>query len=82
MSFIAPNLTIIVGSVIAAKLMGIAGGLTALSKIPACNVKVRRSATLHHAARAHCAHVRYTRVVEGTRFWARTRRHCLGSPRP
>ena len=40
MSFIAPNLTMIVGSVIAAKLMGIAGGLTALSKIPSCNLKV------------------------------------------
>jgi len=44
MSFIAPNLTTIVGPVIAAKLMGIAGGLTALSKIPACNVKVGGSA--------------------------------------
>jgi hypothetical protein len=40
MSFIAPNLTAIVGSALAAKLMGIAGGLTALSKIPACNIKL------------------------------------------
>ena len=40
MSFIAPNLTSVVGASTAAKLMGIAGGLTALSKMPACNVEV------------------------------------------
>ncbi|ORX83034.1 Nop domain-containing protein [Anaeromyces robustus] len=40
MSFIAPNISIIVGSSTAAKLMGVAGGLTALSKIPACNIQV------------------------------------------
>lgn len=38
MSFIAPNISIILGSSIAAKIMGVAGGLTRLSKIPACNV--------------------------------------------
>lgn len=38
MTFIAPNLSIIVGASIAAKLMGVAGGLTNLSKMPACNV--------------------------------------------
>lgn len=38
MTFIAPNLSIIVGASTAAKLMGIAGGLTNLSKMPACNV--------------------------------------------
>ena len=38
MAFIAPNLTIIVGATTAAKLMGTAGGLTNLSKMPACNV--------------------------------------------
>ncbi|GFS15856.1 U4/U6 small nuclear ribonucleoprotein Prp31 [Elysia marginata] len=38
MTFIAPNLSIIVGASIAAKLMGIAGGLTNLSKMPACNI--------------------------------------------
>lgn len=40
MSFIAPNLSAIVGPNIAAKLMGVAGGLTALSKMPACNLEV------------------------------------------
>lgn len=38
MSFIAPNLSLIVGASTAAKLMGIAGGLTNLSKMPACNI--------------------------------------------
>lgn len=38
MAFIAPNISIIVGASIAAKMMGVAGGLTKLSKIPACNV--------------------------------------------
>jgi len=32
MTFIAPNISIIVGSSTAAKLMGVAGGLTALVK--------------------------------------------------
>jgi len=40
MSFIAPNLSIIVGASVAAKLMGVAGGLTNLSKMPACNVLI------------------------------------------
>jgi U4/U6 small nuclear ribonucleoprotein PRP31 len=40
MSFIAPNLSALLGSTTAAKIMGVAGGLTALSKIPACNVQV------------------------------------------
>jgi len=38
MVFIAPNLSSIVGSSVAAKLIAAAGGLTALSKIPACNL--------------------------------------------
>lgn len=38
MTFIAPNLSIIVGASTAAKIMGIAGGLTNLSKMPACNI--------------------------------------------
>eukprot|EP00002_Diphylleia_rotans_P009661 TRINITY_DN2002_c0_g1_i1.p1 TRINITY_DN2002_c0_g1~~TRINITY_DN2002_c0_g1_i1.p1 ORF type:complete len:502 (-),score=142.02 TRINITY_DN2002_c0_g1_i1:282-1787(-) len=40
MSYIAPNVSQIVGCPIAAKLMGIAGGLISLSKIPACNILV------------------------------------------
>ncbi|ORZ06591.1 Nop domain-containing protein [Lobosporangium transversale] len=40
LTFIAPNLSAIIGTATAAKLMGQAGGLTALSKIPACNVQI------------------------------------------
>ncbi len=41
MHTIAPNLSAAVGTEIAAKLMGVAGGLLNLSKMPACNVQVR-----------------------------------------
>lgn len=40
MTFISPNLTAIVGASTAAKLVGLAGGLTKLSKIPACNIQI------------------------------------------
>ncbi|CAA6670634.1 unnamed protein product [Spirodela intermedia] len=40
MGYIAPNLSAIVGSAVAAKLMGTAGGLSALAKMPACNVQL------------------------------------------
>ncbi|XP_002742415.1 U4/U6 small nuclear ribonucleoprotein Prp31-like [Saccoglossus kowalevskii] len=40
MSFIAPNLSIIVGASTAAKLMGAAGGLSHLSRMPSCNILV------------------------------------------
>lgn len=39
MHHIAPNLSAAVGTDIAAQLMGVAGGLLSLSKIPACNVQ-------------------------------------------
>lgn len=38
MSIIAPNLSKVVGSRVATKLLGVAGGLTSLTKIPACNI--------------------------------------------
>jgi U4/U6 small nuclear ribonucleoprotein PRP31 len=38
MSIIAPNLSKVVGSRVATKLLGLAGGLTSFTKIPACNV--------------------------------------------
>lgn len=37
---LAPNLSAIVGTTVAAKLLGVAGGLNALAKMPACNVQV------------------------------------------
>jgi U4/U6 small nuclear ribonucleoprotein PRP31 len=39
--FLAPNLSAIVGSRIATKLLGIAGGLNGLSKMPSSNIFVR-----------------------------------------
>ncbi len=39
---IAPNLSEAVGEEIAARLMGVAGSLENLSKMPACNVQVER----------------------------------------
>jgi len=38
MNVLAPNLSAIVGTTSAAKLLGVAGGLNALAKMPACNV--------------------------------------------
>lgn len=38
MTFIAPNISMIVGAATAAKILGAAGGLIKLSKIPACNL--------------------------------------------
>lgn len=40
MSKIAPNLSALIGSDVAAQLVGLAGGLIALSKIPSCNIQV------------------------------------------
>lgn len=40
MSSAAPNMCAAVGSEVAAKLMGLAGGLINLSKMPACNIQV------------------------------------------
>ena len=43
MNVLAPNLSAIVGTTTAAKLLGVAGGLTALAKMPSCNVHVCQS---------------------------------------
>jgi U4/U6 small nuclear ribonucleoprotein PRP31 len=40
MNILAPNLTIIVGSKVAAQMMAMAGGLQELSRMPACNVQM------------------------------------------
>lgn len=72
MSFIAPNLSIIVGASIAAKLMGIAGGLTNLSKMPACNIQIlgAQKRTLSGFSTAavlpHTGHVYYSEIVQKT----------------
>ena len=40
MAFIAPNLSAIIGASVAAKVLGAAGGLTNLSKMPANNISL------------------------------------------
>jgi U4/U6 small nuclear ribonucleoprotein PRP31 len=40
MNAIAPNTSILLGSRITAQLIGLTGGITALSRIPACNIQV------------------------------------------
>jgi U4/U6 small nuclear ribonucleoprotein PRP31 len=40
MTVIAPNLSVILGAPIAAKLLGLAGGLANLANMPACNVSI------------------------------------------
>ncbi|KAI8111200.1 hypothetical protein M9434_004773 [Picochlorum sp. BPE23] len=49
MENIAPNLSTCVGSEIAAKLMGVAGGLQSLATIPACNIQVLGAKRKHAA---------------------------------
>eukprot|EP00041_Stephanoeca_diplocostata_P009518 m.146749 g.146749 ORF g.146749 m.146749 type:complete len:503 (+) comp17775_c0_seq1:133-1641(+) len=44
MFFLAPNVTHICGANTAAKMLGVAGGLTNLSKMPACNIQLLGSA--------------------------------------
>jgi U4/U6 small nuclear ribonucleoprotein PRP31 len=70
MYFLAPNLTHICGATTAAKLLGVAGGLTALSKLPACNVLLlgakKQTAAGFSAANTlpHTGHVYYSDVVQ------------------
>ncbi|XP_076265221.1 pre-mRNA processing factor 31 [Rhynchophorus ferrugineus] len=72
MTFIAPNMTVILGASIAAKLMGVAGGLTRLSKSPACNVLLlgQQKKTLSGFSQVtmlpHTGFVYYCDIVQNT----------------
>nr|CAI5861079.1 unnamed protein product [Callosobruchus analis] len=72
MAFIAPNLSIILGASIAAKIMGVAGGLTRLSKIPACNVlllgqqKKSPSGFSQTTMVPHTGFIYYSEIVQNT----------------
>jgi U4/U6 small nuclear ribonucleoprotein PRP31 len=72
MTFIAPNLSAIVGAKTAAKLLGLAGGLTKLSKMPACNILVLGSQkkTLSGFSKVamlpHTGFVYYSEIVQET----------------
>lgn len=64
MNILAPNLSAIVGTTTAAKLLGVAGGLNGLAKMPACNVYVRR---ISPYLRAMIDTVRYFSCLEHRR---------------
>ncbi|KAE8750529.1 hypothetical protein FOCC_FOCC002823 [Frankliniella occidentalis] len=70
MAFIAPNLSYIVGASTAAKIMGVAGGLTNLSKMPACNVlllgsqKKTLSGFSQVATLPHTGFIYYSEIVQ------------------
>ncbi|XP_071541465.1 U4/U6 small nuclear ribonucleoprotein Prp31 [Panulirus ornatus] len=72
MSFIAPNLSCIVGASVAAKLMGVAGGLTSLAKMPASNVLLigKQKKTMIGMAQTtmlpHTGYIYYCNIVQET----------------
>ncbi|CAI7790558.1 unnamed protein product, partial [Closterium sp. NIES-54] len=72
MGGLAPNLSAVVGSAIAAQLVGVAGGLMALASMPACNIQVLGSKrkTLSGFSTAtslpHTGFLFYCEVVQAT----------------
>ncbi|XP_015110138.1 U4/U6 small nuclear ribonucleoprotein Prp31 [Diachasma alloeum] len=72
MAFIAPNLSVIIGASTAAKIMGVAGGLSKLSRMPACNVlvlgsqKTTLSGFSQTAALPHTGFIYYSDIVQDT----------------
>lgn len=70
MFLFAPNLTHVCGSSTAAKLMGTAGGLVALSRIPACNImllgasKKSLAGFSSAAILPHTGHIYYSELVQ------------------
>ena len=68
---VAPNLSMAVGTEVAAKLMGVAGGLDALSRMPACNIQV-----------GACAHTAHGPSSEAQQCEACTAAHCSKEQSP
>ncbi|KAG5189567.1 hypothetical protein JKP88DRAFT_192705 [Tribonema minus] len=78
MSAIAPNMCAIIGSRIAAQLMGQAGGLAALSNIPACNLQTMGQERRHLAGfattatgTAHAGLIFYSDLVQSAPVYLR-----------
>lgn len=71
MDYLAPNVSVLLGTRVAAQLVGIAGGLTALSRTPSCNVQVlgqKRKTTAglsREAAMPHAGVLFTCPIVEG-----------------
>ncbi|KAJ1550301.1 U4/U6-U5 snRNP complex subunit prp31, partial [Nowakowskiella sp. JEL0078] len=72
MNIIAPNLSAIVGSTTAAKLLGFAGGLQAFCNIPACNVIVLGKLKKNAAGLSSAGVKRHIGVIYGCEFVERT----------
>ncbi len=73
MTFIAPNLSLIVGSTVAAKLMGAAGGVTPLSKMPSKHVallgqtkKSLSGFSQRASALPHTGFIYYSEIVQAS----------------
>ncbi|CAN4078004.1 unnamed protein product [Withania somnifera] len=72
MGYIAPNLSAVVGSAVAAKLMGTAGGLSSLAKMPACNVQLLGSKRKNLAgfstatSQFHVGYIEQTELFQST----------------
>ncbi|KAJ4816695.1 U4/U6 small nuclear ribonucleoprotein Prp31 [Rhynchospora pubera] len=71
MGYIAPNLSAIVGSAVASRLVGSAGGLSALAKMPACNVqllgtKKKNLAGMSRASALNVGFLEQTEVFQST----------------
>jgi len=72
MSFIAPNVSVIVGPSTAAKIVGVAGGLVNLSKMPACNIMLLGSqkktlsgfSTVSSTVLPHTGFIYYSETVQ------------------
>eukprot|EP00730_Choanoeca_flexa_P015054 TRINITY_DN6814_c0_g1_i3.p1 TRINITY_DN6814_c0_g1~~TRINITY_DN6814_c0_g1_i3.p1 ORF type:complete len:489 (+),score=153.93 TRINITY_DN6814_c0_g1_i3:54-1520(+) len=80
MHILSPNVSHICGVAIAAKIMGVAGGLTALSKMPACNILLLGSSKKVSAGFSaantlpHTGHVFHCQLVQSQP--AEVRRKC------
>ncbi|KAI0723004.1 Nop domain-containing protein [Earliella scabrosa] len=72
MNILAPNLSAIVGTTTAAKLLGVAGGLSGIAKMPACNVYLLGAQKKIAAGfssitqRRHTGFVFQSEIVQGT----------------
>ncbi|WFD33347.1 U4/U6-U5 snRNP complex subunit prp31 [Malassezia cuniculi] len=74
MTLLAPNMSALVGTRVATKLLGAAGGLTALAKIPACNLHLLGAARKHSGGLStiHGASTRYSGFLAQARLVADT----------
>jgi U4/U6 small nuclear ribonucleoprotein PRP31 len=63
MNKIAPNITNLIGSRVAAQLIGLAGGLDALTRIPACNIQVIGQEKKHLSGFSNAAAMPHTGIL-------------------